>query len=38
MQDVAKNLENEARRSEALVIWTDCDREGLQFYNYLDRR
>lgn len=28
MQDVAKNLELEARGAQTLVIWTDCDREG----------
>lgn len=28
MRDVAANLEQEARRADMLVIWTDCDREG----------
>jgi DNA topoisomerase-3 len=28
MQDVADNLRIEARKSEILIIWTDCDREG----------
>jgi len=28
MKDVARNLELEARSAQALVIWTDCDREG----------
>jgi DNA topoisomerase-3 len=25
---IAKNIEDQARRATALVIWTDCDREG----------
>lgn len=25
---VEKNLQNEARRADLLMIWTDCDREG----------
>ncbi|KAJ4292332.1 DNA topoisomerase [Collariella sp. IMI 366227] len=25
---IAKNIEDQARRSSVLVIWTDCDREG----------
>ncbi|SPQ22350.1 394c2258-f40b-47e6-b071-f2e03bea8657 [Thermothielavioides terrestris] len=25
---IAKNIEDQARRASALVIWTDCDREG----------
>ncbi|KAH6850274.1 DNA topoisomerase [Chaetomium sp. MPI-CAGE-AT-0009] len=25
---IAKNIEDQARRADALVIWTDCDREG----------
>ena len=28
MKDVAKNLEEESRRAQQLIIWTDCDREG----------
>lgn len=28
MSTVVSNLENEARHSERLIIWTDCDREG----------
>lgn len=28
MRDVAENLRAEARKCQALVIWTDCDREG----------
>lgn len=28
MNDVAENLRIQARRSQRLVIWTDCDREG----------
>ena len=28
MKDVARNLEMESRGADALVIWTDCDREG----------
>jgi DNA topoisomerase-3 len=27
-KDVEKNLQQEARRAETLMIWTDCDREG----------
>ena len=27
-KQVALNLEQEARRAQVLVIWTDCDREG----------
>ncbi|KAL2022325.1 hypothetical protein VTK56DRAFT_5723 [Thermocarpiscus australiensis] len=27
-QHIAKNIEDQARRVSALVIWTDCDREG----------
>ena len=27
-KDIEKNLLNEARRSDMLMIWTDCDREG----------
>jgi DNA topoisomerase IA len=29
MQQVAENLSCEARRATHLIIWTDCDREGL---------
>lgn len=29
-QKVAQNLQNEARRADVLMIWTDCDREGEQ--------
>ena len=25
---IAENLKNEAMRSQMLMIWTDCDREG----------
>jgi len=25
---IAKNLTDEVRRSDMLMIWTDCDREG----------
>jgi DNA topoisomerase-3 len=28
MNDVANNLQIEARSSQMLLIWTDCDREG----------
>eukprot|EP00842_Homolaphlyctis_polyrhiza_P006873 jgi/Hompol1/775/HPOL_002573-RA len=28
MEDLASNLRTQARRSQMLVIWTDCDREG----------
>ncbi|PJF18639.1 DNA topoisomerase, partial [Paramicrosporidium saccamoebae] len=28
MKDVAENLRLEARKSQVLIIWTDCDREG----------
>ena len=28
MKNVAKNIEDQARRATALFIWTDCDREG----------
>ncbi|KAK3900448.1 DNA topoisomerase [Staphylotrichum tortipilum] len=27
-KSIAKNIEDQARRATALVIWTDCDREG----------
>ena len=27
-QDIAINIENEAKRAKGLFIWTDCDREG----------
>jgi DNA topoisomerase-3 len=27
-QDIATNIENEAKRAKGLFIWTDCDREG----------
>ncbi|KAI0697280.1 DNA topoisomerase [Cytidiella melzeri] len=27
-QTIARNLTNEARRAQRLMIWTDCDREG----------
>lgn len=27
-KDIEKNLQQEARRAQTLVIWTDCDREG----------
>ncbi|KAK9464761.1 DNA topoisomerase [Lipomyces arxii] len=27
-KNVAKNIKNEARRAQGLMIWTDCDREG----------
>ncbi|KAG7290478.1 hypothetical protein NEMBOFW57_000480 [Staphylotrichum longicolle] len=27
-KSIAKNIEDQARRASALVIWTDCDREG----------
>ncbi|KAK4137280.1 prokaryotic type I DNA topoisomerase [Trichocladium antarcticum] len=27
-KQIAKNIEDQARRATALVIWTDCDREG----------
>jgi DNA topoisomerase-3 len=27
-QDIQKNLNNEAKRADMLMIWTDCDREG----------
>lgn len=27
-EGIAKNLTNEARRAQTLMIWTDCDREG----------
>lgn len=27
-KNIAKNIENEAKRADALFIWTDCDREG----------
>ena len=27
-EDIKKNLHNEAKRSDMLMIWTDCDREG----------
>jgi DNA topoisomerase III len=27
-KNIAKNIEDLARRSDVLVIWTDCDREG----------
>ena len=28
MPGIEKNLTNEARRAQELMIWTDCDREG----------
>lgn len=28
MQKVAKNIQQEAKKSQRLFIWTDCDREG----------
>lgn len=28
MEAVTRNIENEARRTNKLFIWTDCDREG----------
>lgn len=28
MQGIERNLLNEARRADELMIWTDCDREG----------
>lgn len=27
-KNIAKNLTDESRRSDMLMIWTDCDREG----------
>ncbi|KAH6627843.1 DNA topoisomerase [Chaetomium tenue] len=27
-KSIAKNIEDQARRADGLVIWTDCDREG----------
>jgi DNA topoisomerase-3 len=27
-EDIEKNLISEARRSDMLMVWTDCDREG----------
>ena len=27
-ETIARNLANEARRADTLMIWTDCDREG----------
>lgn len=27
-ETIARNLKDEARRSQVLMIWTDCDREG----------
>ncbi|KAK0623541.1 DNA topoisomerase [Immersiella caudata] len=27
-KNIAKNIEDQARRSDVLIIWTDCDREG----------
>jgi len=27
-KNIAANIETQARYSQALVIWTDCDREG----------
>jgi DNA topoisomerase-3 len=27
-KSIAQNIEDQARRATALVIWTDCDREG----------
>ena len=27
-KDIEKNLQQEARRAQTLMIWTDCDREG----------
>ena len=28
MKEVERNLTNEAKRADMLMIWTDCDREG----------
>jgi DNA topoisomerase-3 len=28
MKNIAKNIEEQARRARSLFIWTDCDREG----------
>jgi len=28
MANIKRTLENEAKKAEHLVIWTDCDREG----------
>lgn len=28
MPGIERNLLNEARRADELMIWTDCDREG----------
>ena len=28
MAGIERNLLNEARRAQELMIWTDCDREG----------
>ena len=27
-EDIKRNLEDQARRSQLLVLWLDCDREG----------
>jgi DNA topoisomerase-3 len=27
-RDIERNLKNEARTADMLMIWTDCDREG----------
>lgn len=34
-KDIAKNLEKECINSNALIIWTDCDREGEAIGKYI---